>query len=231
MSAPHYKTLYIKITQVTHVINLFAHSCVSWCFYRLMLKGRERAINSFCKFSQQLRDLDLGSERRKERRGRPAAKRPRWSSGSPALPGLRPALSGAPEDARAAPAPEQEKPKLNFRHLKNNSLFGHFAAEKSNFTKLCTPFGAKPYCFPYTFGSDDQTSLVLTCLSAASWAAFTFSCISFLTASTSSCAARATVICRVTSAFCIQTHKETLVIQTADPQLDRNKGHEEATAI
>ena len=49
--------------------------------------------------------------------------------------------------------------------------------------------------------------LSLTCLSATSWAAFTFSCISLLTSSTSSWAARATVICRVTSAFYIHTHR------------------------
>lgn len=53
------------------------------------------------------------------------------------------------------------------------------------------------------FRSQPQRSVAftLTCLSAYSCAAFSFPCISRLTASTSSCTARATVICRVTSAF------------------------------
>ncbi len=45
-----------------------------------------------------------------------------------------------------------------------------------------------------------------TCWLAVSWAAFNLSCISFFTLSTSSWAAWATVIWRVTSAFC-ETHR------------------------
>lgn len=67
-----------------------------------------------------------------------------------------------------------------------------------------------------------------TCWLVASWAAFNLSCISFFTFSTSSWAARATVIWRVTSAFC-ETHGHVQFSTDprllADPVLDMAQGH------